>query len=227
MKPTRTITVLTLALVLTIGAVAFAQSNNYRRRGNGNNYDRQRDTSSASQSSNVPGPSDYERFSSFITQRNIFDPNRYPRNSSGPTRSYTPRTPRYAPTFTLVGTMSYTKGMFAFFDGNQSNLRKVLTQSGNIANYTVIEVTQSGATLQSADKKQTLQLKIGDSVRQEGSTWLLAGAGQSYASSGFSEGESSTSGESSGDAASSAPPSASEPNDILKKLMQQREESLK
>ena len=37
--------------------------------------------------------------------------------------------PRNTPTFTLVGTMSYEKGMFAFFDGNQSNLRKVLYQS--------------------------------------------------------------------------------------------------
>ena len=82
--------------------------------------------------------------------------------------------------FTLVGTMSYEKGMFAFFDGNNSDLRKVLYQSDSngIAGYTVAEITPGAVKLQSADKKQTVEMKIGDTMRQEGSEWLLAGQGE-------------------------------------------------
>ena len=71
--------------------------------------------------------------------------------------------------------MSYEKGMFAFFDGNQSYLRKVLYQSdsNNIAGYTVAEITPAGVQLQSADKKQTVRLKIGDVMRQNGDAWQL------------------------------------------------------
>jgi hypothetical protein len=123
--------------------------------------------------------------------------------------------------------MSYTKGMFAFFDGNNSDLRKVLMQSGTIAGYTVTEVTATGVTLQSADKKQTLQLKIGDSMRQEGTAWRLAGSGESFSTSSSSESESSAGGESSSPAADTAPSPALEGNDVLKKLMQQREQEMK
>ena len=79
--------------------------------------------------------------------------------------------------------MSYEKGMFAFFDGNNSDLRKVLYQSdsNSIAGYTVAEITPAGVKLQTADKKQTVQLKIGDMMRQEGSSWQLAGQGGSFA----------------------------------------------
>ena len=59
--------------------------------------------------------------------------------------------------------MSYEKGMFAFFDGNNNNYRKVLYQSdsNSIAGYTVAKVTTSGVQLQSTDKKRTLTMKIG------------------------------------------------------------------
>ena len=57
--------------------------------------------------------------------------------------------------------MSYEKGMFAFFDGNNSDLRKVLYQSdsNSIAGYTVAEITLAGVKLQTADKKQTVQIE--------------------------------------------------------------------
>ena len=48
-----------LALGLAGGSAAFAQSNS------------------------VPGPADYNSFSRFITDRNIFDPNRQPHYSGG------------------------------------------------------------------------------------------------------------------------------------------------
>jgi hypothetical protein len=210
---------LALALLLAGGFSAAAQSNSNR----------------------VPGPTDYGRFSSFITERNIFNPNRYAIYS--PTsRPVVRRPPPNAPTFTLVGTMSYEKGMFAFFDGNQSNLRKVLYQSdsNNIAGFTLAEITPAGVKLQAADKKQIVELKIGQGMQQQGSSWQLASQG-GYSSGGI-EGfggrnrgfDSGSSGESAAPAADSSSPDAGaapspalEGNDILKKLMQQRQQELK
>jgi len=180
----------------------------------------------AAQSNGVPGPTAYSGFSTFITERNIFDPGRQPRNSSTPRRTFT-RTQRSAPTFTLVGTMSYEKGMFAFFDGNNPDLRRVLYQSdsNSIAGYTVAEITLAGVKLQTADKKETVQMKIGDLMRQEGSRWQLAGQGELSADT--STGQSATPAENSSPATSATPSPAIEENDILKKLKQQREQELK
>jgi hypothetical protein len=178
----------------------------------------------AAQSNGVPGPTDYARFSSFVTERNIFDPGRYARNYS---QHYQPtRAPRFAPTFTLVGTMSYEKGMFAFFDGNNSDLRKALSESDSIAGYTVTEITLAGVTLQTADKKETVQMKIGDSMRQEGSSWQLAGKGELSADMSVTEGTAPAAGNASPDT-SAAPSPAIDGNDVLKRLMQKREQELK
>jgi hypothetical protein len=205
MKPTRCKKWAVLALALAGGFYAGAQSNG------------------------VPGPADYQRFSSFITERNIFDPGRVPRIAG----NYRPRylsthQLRSAPTFTLVGTMSYEKGMFAFFDGNNSDLRKVLYQSdsNSIAGYTVAEITLTGVTLQSADKKETVQMKIGDAMRQVGSRWQPASQGGFTADTSAGENAAPAAENSSPDA-SAAPSPALEENDVLKKLMQQREQELK
>jgi len=172
------------------------------------------------QSNGVPGPADYAQFSRFVTERNIFNPDRYARSSPTRPPSYHAHVSRSAPAFTLVGTMSYQKGMFAFFDGNNSDLRKVLAQSGGIAGYTVAEITLAGVKLQSADKKQTVQMKLGETMRQEGNQWLPAGPGEAPASTEESV-------EAPADGSSSTPSPALEANDILKKLMQQREKELK
>jgi hypothetical protein len=197
--------------------------------------------SAAAQSNRVPGPTDYARFSSFITERNIFNPNRYAIYS--PTsRPVVRRPPPNAPTFTLVGTMSYEKGMFAFFDGNQSNLRKVLYQSesNSIAGFTLAEITLAGVKLQAADKKQIVEMKIGQAMRQEGSSWQLTSQGGFFGGGngdfggrnrGFDGGSSGESAapavDSSSPDAGAAPSPALEGNDILKKLMQQRQQELK
>jgi hypothetical protein len=176
------------------------------------------------QSNNVPGAMDFSSFSYFITQRNIFDPSRFPRSSAARS-NYRPKESRSAPAFTLVGTMHYEKGMFAFFDGNNSGLRKVLYQSDgqSIAGYTVTEITLKGARLQTADKKQTIWLKLGDMMRQEGSVWRLAAGGESFTST--MENSASMEGDvSSG--AGAVPSSVSAPNDTLRKLKEQRAKEL-
>ncbi|HEY1716992.1 MAG TPA: hypothetical protein VGH42_01710 [Verrucomicrobiae bacterium] len=176
----------------------------------------------AAQSSAVPGDTDYARFSQFITQRNIFDPNRYA------TTGYRPRTrPRVrtagAPEFTLVGTLSYQKGMFVFFDGNNSDLKKILTTGDSIAGYTVKEVTATSVKLLGADKKE-IEMKLGDQMRQEGGNWQLAGQSELPAVPAATE--SSENSTTSTDAPVAPSPSL-EGNDILKRLMQQREQELK
>jgi hypothetical protein len=172
------------------------------------------------QSNSVPGAMDYPSFSRFITERNIFDPSRFARSS--PDRpAYHPQAARSAPTFTLVGTINYQKGMFAFFDGNTSDLRKVLTKSGDIAGYTVTEITLAGVKLETADKKEMVEMKPGEAMRQEEGHWLPAGRSEVAADTNSPENVVPEA-----DAAP-APSSAGEPNDILKKLMQQREKELK
>lgn len=187
----------------------------------------------AAQSNNAAGPTDYASFSRFITERNIFDPNRYPHNARDNRARTTlrqSRTQRAAPAFTLVGTMSYQKGMFAFFDGNNAELRKVLPASGEIAGYTVTEVTLTGAQLQSADKKETVQMKIGEMMRQDGDQWKPAGTGALENSPGPTESDPAMTTEdpaANPGAAPAAPAAAGPANDVLKKLMQQREQELK
>jgi len=181
------------------------------------------------QSNTAPGPTDYARFTSFITERNIFDPNRYPHDSRARHTIYTPRrSSPSAPTFTLVGTMSYGKGMFAFFDGNSSDLRKALYQSdsNSIAGFTVTEITLTGVKLQSADKKETVPMKIGEMMRQEGDHWQPVSQGELAAAGGNANAAPAADNSSSPDT-SSAPSPALNGNDILKKLMQQREQELK
>ena len=171
----------------------------------------------AAQSNGVPGPADYTSFTRYITQHNIFDPSRY---------GVVPDRPRFElrhqdPMFTFVGTISYPKGRFAFFNGNDSALRQVLQLSGTIAGYTVKEITLSQVTLESPDHKEKVFLKIGAGMRQQNGVWVLAAPGEMAESS--AETASSAPGDSSAET-SAAPPSAGEQNDVLKKLMQQREQ---
>jgi hypothetical protein len=125
--------------------------------------------------------------------------------------------------------MSYEKGMFAFFDGNNNNYRKVLSQSdsNSIAGYTVAKVTTSGVQLQSTDKKRTLTMNIGQGMRQNNGVWqLVNGQGDLSTSTGGVFGAVPGTTESAAPAESSAPSPALEGNAILKRLMEQRQKQL-
>ncbi len=176
----------------------------------------------AAQTTNAPAATNATDYSSFqiITERNIFDPNRYAHASHRQGRAIS----KSAPYFSLVGTMNYRNGMIAFFDGNDSDYRKVLSLGGVIAGYKVVEITQRGVKLEAAGKP--LVMKVGAQMRQEGKgEWQLAGSGELAATAATATNEAPATDEM--PAASTAPSSASEPNDVLKKLMQQREQELK
>jgi hypothetical protein len=174
------------------------------------------------QSNRVPGATDYPAFSGFVTDRNIFDPNRVPHavyTSRPRTRTAHTRTAPSAPAFSLVGTMSYQKGYFAFFSGNDDGLKRVLPVAGKIAGYTVTQIIQGRVTLETTNQSEKLELKVGDVLRQENGKWALSDEGDLPA--GTSSMATGPGGSSGGDNAPAPSPALGQ-NDVLKRLMELR-----
>ena len=176
----------------------------------------------AGQSNRVPGATDYAAFSGFVTDRNIFDPNRQPHYTSERPRIRTIHThvSPSAPAFSLVGTMSYQKGYFSFFSGNDDELKRVLPVSGTIAGYTVTQIAQGRVTLASTNKSDKLELKLGDVLRQENGKWALSDSGDLPEGAGSSIVTQTVGSSGSNNAA--APSPALGQNDVLKRLMELR-----
>jgi hypothetical protein len=136
---------------------------------------------------NEPGRASFSAFQ-VISDRNIFNPNRYARSAP---RTYTPRVTRHSTSFTLAGIMSYgqgeTPGTYAFFDGTSPELRKVLQPAGVIADFKVAAITFDSVTLQ-RETNQTV-LKVGMQMRQESAGhWLLATQSMASVRSSYDEG---------------------------------------
>jgi len=125
----------------------------------------------AAQTNSAAAPVDYSSFSKFITERNIFNPNRVAHVIYPPGRYVAPtRTPD---SFTLVGTLSYEKGDFAFFDGTSSQYRKAVRLNETMAGFTVTNIEPNSVTLL-LDTNTTV-LKIGEQMRDDGEGhWLSA-----------------------------------------------------
>jgi hypothetical protein len=106
-----------------------------------------------------------------VAERNIFNANR----SGGQVRVSSSRRPTRIETFTLVGTMAYEKGVFAFFEGSSSELSKVLKSNGVIAGHKLVDILANSVKLE-ADGKQ-FELPIGLQMRREDEgTWHMAEA---------------------------------------------------
>ena len=132
----------------------------------------------AGQQSAGPSRLDYTAFQ-IITERNIFNPNRGRRGTPMPTEET--QQPSRLDAFTLVGTMIYRKGPFAFFDGTRSDYRKVLQPGGRIADCTVAEIGLGQVKLQAASN--LFELKVGMQLRRANDgPWQVAEATDSYAS---------------------------------------------
>ncbi|HEY1787467.1 MAG TPA: hypothetical protein VGJ73_04895 [Verrucomicrobiae bacterium] len=158
-------------------------------------------------------------FSTFqiISERNIFNPDRYARSGYRRYESHSA-----VPTFSLAGTMSYRKGMFAFFNGTSDEYRKALQQGGTIAGYTVGKITFDNVQLQSSGK--TIEMKVGAAMRREGSEWELSARGEW---GDLNATETSPGGETSSETSTNVPSSGGEENDVLKRLIEQRQQELK
>jgi len=163
------------------------------------------------QTTNAVARFDYQTFK-IITDRNIFDPNRSSRSSR---RTEAPR-PAKVESFALVGTMSYQNGTFAFFDGSGSSYRKTLKTGDTIAGYKIADIAADRVKLET--NGQQLELNVGTQMRkQDEGEWQLAGRAESF---GASSPATAT-------AEKTESASGGEENDVLKKLMQKREQELK
>ena len=151
-------------------------------------------------------PLDFSAFK-LVIERNIFDPNRAPHEG--------PRVqPKTLDSFSLVGTLSYAKGDFAFFDGTSSDYKKVLKANDTIAGYKVVAVRPDSVKLEQGTNQ--LDLAVGVQMRhQETGGWAQSTTSSSYAASPSPASNSSSS------ASSSAPTGADAY--ILKRMMERRE----
>ena len=113
------------------------------------------------QATNSPSRFDYASFH-IINDRNIFNP----RRSARYTRTERPRqAATRTDSFALVGTMSYEKGLFAFFDGSSSDYRKVLKHDDTIAGFKVAGIEASYVKL--ASPTNQVELHVGMQLRHE------------------------------------------------------------
>jgi hypothetical protein len=141
----------------------------------------------AAQSSNSPAaasrpPSDPPRVESpaqeseetafnIIREQNIFNANR-----SGGKVVLPSQRPARIEYFTLVGTMAYDKGVFAFFEGSSSEFTKVMKASGVIAGHKLVDIYANSVKIE-ADG-QEIELPVGSQMRREDEgTWHLADTG--------------------------------------------------
>jgi len=123
-------------------------------------------------------------FASFqiIGQRNIFDPNRVPHRRSGAAA-------RVVDSFSFVGTLSYAKGTFAFFDGTGQDFRKVLELNGSIAGFKVAAITPKSVKLLSETNAisgtNEIVLEVGTQIRRnDDGQWEVSSEPAAYASTG-------------------------------------------
>jgi hypothetical protein len=171
-------------------------------------------------SSGAQETNSYPPLNSFqiIGTKNIFNPNRY-RQDNRTNETVRSRVDAFA----LVGTMSYSKGKFAFFDGSNTQYKKVLEPGGNIAGYTVKDITQTNVTL-SANGKD-FGMPIASQMRKQADNkWQLSGHIIEEVAADQTNGE--TNGESA--AVESSTPSGGSPemSDVLKKMAERRKQEL-
>ena len=172
-------------------------------------------TLSAANSDQPPVPAHGFDLGSFriIYERNIFNPHRSPRSSGAPpvTRRETERKPVVrTESFALVGTMSYEKGSYAFFEGSSSQFRKVMQPDETIAGFKVTSVTPKCVTLEHEGKSIELCVGMQMSKSDDEKDWKMQERPEAPAHSGSS---SSSSTASSGGAGA---------EEVLRRLMEKR-----
>jgi hypothetical protein len=152
----------------------------------------------------APGTGAAESFESFrlIGNLNIF-------NSSRVGWTADSQRPRMD-IISLVGTMEFAKQRLAFFDGTEGGFRKVLHEGDTIADVTVTRIDAGGVRL--TRDSALISLAMGQQLRRPpGGAWSVGAVpegGQLQPDS----------------AAPAIPPGAS---DVLKRLMEQRQNQLK
>ena len=162
---------------------------------------------------NAPSRFDYESFR-IISERNIFDANRSPRGGRNRRDRSTDRSIK-TESFALLGTMSYEKGIFAFFDGTSSEYRKARTAMDTIAGFKITEISPNLVKLEGNGTNIEMTVSMQMKKEEEGE-WHLAGSGKSIEASPSLTSDTST----------NAPEGAAGLSALEEKLMKQREQEL-
>lgn len=180
-------------------------------------------TSLSAQETNAPPTRpDYPSFR-IISERNIFNPNRSNRSA----RRADPERQVRIESFTLLGTLSYEKGSFAFFDGTGAGHRKAVEPAGTIAGFKVAAIGPDHVKLD-ADGKG-IELRVGMQMRREDEgEWQMTTRTDSPGSATRLASQAAATNASGADAAekNSETPAGGDESDILKRLMQKREQEL-
>ena len=142
-----------------------------------------------------------------ITERNIFNASRASRANRPPPET---RRPTRTESLTLVGTLTYDKGPYAFFDGSSSDFKKVLEPGKSIVGYRIAEITADAVQLEQGTNK--IELRVGMQMRQEEDGWRVVDSGLTQTASASDS--------------SASTDSSAEESDIIKRMMQQREQEL-
>lgn len=162
----------------------------------------------------------YEAFK-IITDRNIFSSTR----TRSPAREENRNQPRRVRVdkFALVGTMSYFKGTFAFFDGSDSGYRKTTKVGDKVAGFVVQGINPDSAKLVAGTN--TFVLKVGTGMqREEEGEWQPSSSSGGFESAPTKNERSEKSEKSEGGSSESSGGGESE---ILKRLLEKREKELK
>ena len=181
------------------------------------------------QEANPPSRRDYSAFR-IIAERNIFNPNRSDRSGRSPRAASESRVA--TPSFALVGTMCYAKGRFAFFDGSSSEYRKALEPAESIAGYKIAAITPGHVKLESTNG-QPVELAVGMQMKKQvEGDWLPVAGTESARSLGHPSAaagspDATLAADDKTEAAEATDADAPGPADeVLKKLMQKREQEL-
>ena len=164
----------------------------------------------AQETTNAIPATDFKAFD-LVVKRNIFNASRALGRDFAP-RPRTDRTNRYE-TFSLLGAISYEKGIFAFFGGSSSEYRKTLGPDDSIAGYRIKEITYDHVSL-AVSNEPPVELRVGAQMRrEEDGPWAIAAHAETSTTSAT-------------DSGSEPAGSSDAENEILKRLMKKREQEL-
>jgi hypothetical protein len=122
----------------------------------------------------------------------------------------------------LLGTLSYEKGSFAFFEGTSSEYRKVLKPAETIAGHKIVEIAPTHLRLEAGGRE--IELPVGMQMRREDDgDWTVSARSETSGHMG----QPAAPAEAPEAGSSSAAESGGDESDVLKRLLQKREQETK
>jgi len=167
-----------------------------------------------------------------VTTRNIFDPDRVPYTRSQPVgyqRRYTaPAAPPAPDYISLTGVLLDRDKALAFFSGSRGDYDKVVPMSGGIADAKLTKVTTAGVEVNRGGK--TIALSIGETLTLNGSTPGVAPTTVTTPATATSAPTATSNAEAPpapGDATGDSTPLPGNLSDVMRRMMERRQEQLK